>query len=124
MTLQELMQSVNAGGSDRPDIARFSPEEISSRDKDRQETFDAIGRRVLSKFSPPAMMIVRQSSKLAQKGIEKWAKSAKKKGMSETEIWRGAGSTGARRAAGGVDGNVRKCHNWWHNSAQFPTKQL
>ena len=92
MNLQELfgLMRDKDEGSDRPDIARFSPEEISSRDKDRRETFDAIGRRVLSKFRPPAMMVVRQSSKLAQKGIEKWAKSAKKKGMSETEIWRGA----------------------------------
>ena len=47
MTLQEVMEMMRDKdeGSDRPDIARFSPEEISSRDKDRQESFDAIGRR-------------------------------------------------------------------------------
>ena len=92
MNLQELMEMMRDKdeGSDRPDIARFSPEERASRYKERRETFDEIGRRVLSKYSPPSMMIVRQSSKLAQKGIEKWAKSAKKKGMSDAEIWRGA----------------------------------
>jgi hypothetical protein len=66
MTYQELMQSVNAGGSDRPDIARFSPDELRARELKQQQDFMAL----IEKYPLPqasGLRIVRPAQKAVQK---------------------------------------------------------
>ena len=66
MNLQELMQSVNAGGSDRPDIARFSPDELRARELKQQQDFMAL----IEKYPLPqasGLRIVRPAQKAVQK---------------------------------------------------------
>jgi len=66
---------------------RLTPDQLKKRDDEAKGTTERVTRKILSKYNPPGMMIVAQTSKLAKKGVEAYAQSLLAEGMDEKDIW-------------------------------------